>query len=1419
MNVSAVRRIIPVSKTRRRVLLHLFAAVVVLTALIPRGQPAQADVISGCFQTFSGSETVCAFPPHDLLNLDQPLYAATDAQRQSLQTLETKAVSNVLADHGLPPSDNDAAQSWGRYDAEAELFGLLEQAITTTASARTTDQQNAVDWIAAVEGRQAEVAAQNAGLEYVKWAGLDPNSYQSLLNNNASQSDLQTFLSTTPEPFNGTGFGDSSRGFCVYRPPAPYSTEYNDSKDPLCYTSGGLGCLFNCLPPTPSYDQFTKWGEDDANNALLSSGGYAQTAGDIAAGLIFGSTVVGAGVSGVALSSGLAEALIGTTLQQTILPYAGYINTALEEGVAEEAEDALDVAFASSEIAASAGTIVTVLIAAITAAVVEGINVTNAGALPGKLATLIVDDRTATPDPAALLNDVNGTTSLYSLFVDATLPAPSPQSCDNGSHQQGLIIDGQVITETVGGGNCLNATPIPPASSGDLTFGLRWNLGRNGFANSATASTITLVDSGLGITQTARLSGNWFITQPSGGTAWAQTLSIVYTDWKRGGDEQIVWLLGNPTGGYRFVGYDQTLANNDAQNAGVNEIPFDPATCLARSICWTNSFIDYVGSDGNDYQATVHSPNASTGAPTYGDFGSFLKANAPTFNASEGEPVVFFANGFAPQGASGQVDYTWEFQQTACNIDCLAQTGVDYTAPVDDPGGVLSESTDIRYTWPTSGLYSVRLTATDATGAQAVDTFTVNVADIPPYFSYMNVNNGFTTGDVGYSLFLDGVVGHFGSQDDEIVSVNWGDGTTTERWDAGPHAFDINAPEYFTPPPLTLTTDASTGDVDFSDTHTYATAGIYYGTVSVADQSGGTASQTFRVEILNPPPTTSGLAPTSASIGSSPTLTVTGRDFVPGATVAFDGTPLATTFVSATTLTAQVPATDTASAAVGLITVLNPAPVDGGDAATVPQPLYITPAQNPLVAANVATSLAYDGNATAAVGGSGAGSLSAAAVQGRGTVAVAQYSADPVTTTPPTAVNAYFDVFVSVGSTFPFESVQVTDCKLGGGSVVYYYDDTSGQWIPVSGQSYDAASGCVSFTLNAGSTPSLTQLSGTDFGVGHVPPSLTLPAAPSVPYHDALSLSLSAADPVPSAPITLAVTGLPGGLSFTDNGHGTGTISGTVTAAPGTYPLTVTAGDGVGSTTQPLTITVTKEDTTLAYTGTSPIANSRPATLSAVLKEDGSSAPAPAGQAITLTLGSGSSAQSCQGTTKADGTVSCQIATVTQPLGSQPVSASFAGDSDYAASSDSSQQRLVFSYLPAGGGFALGDKAVAAATSGTTLTWWGSQWATLNPLSGGAAPSSFKGFAQTFASGTTAVTDPVCGGTWTTTTGGSATPPSTVPAYMAVVVPSKVTQSGTTTVKISGTIAKIVIVKTNPGYQPDPTHPGTGTMVATLCGS
>ncbi|HEV2712601.1 MAG TPA: hypothetical protein VGU26_05845, partial [Gaiellaceae bacterium] len=63
--------------------------------------------------------------------------------------------------------------------------------------------------------------------------------------------------------------------------------------------------------------------------------------------------------------------------------------------------------------------------------------------------------------------------------------------------------------------------------------------------------------------------------------------------------------------------------------------------------------------------------------------------------------------------------------------------------------------------------------------------------------------------------------------------------------------------------------------------------------------------------------------------------------------------------------------------------------------------------------------------------------------------------------------------------------------------------------------------------------------------------------------------------------------------------------------------------------------------------------------------------------------------------------------------------------------------------------------------------------------------------------------------------GNSSSPVDEVPSYMGVIVSSNVTKSGST---ISGDIAKIVVVTTDPGYGPSPGHPGTGKVVTTYCG-
>jgi len=129
---------------------------------------------------------------------------------------------------------------------------------------------------------------------------------------------------------------------------------------------------------------------------------------------------------------------------------------------------------------------------------------------------------------------------------------------------------------------------------------------------------------------------------------------------------------------------------------------------------------------------------------------------------------------------------------------------------------------------------------------------------------------------------------------------------------------------------------------------------------------------------------------------------------------------------------------------------------------------------------------------------------------------------------------------------------------------------------------------------------------------------------------------------------------------------------------------------------------------------------------------------------------------------------------------------------------------VAFATGPGGGAFVISD---LKDVSGGSVYWWGAQWWKRDHLSSGLAPAAFKGFELSNPS-------PWCGQTWTTRPGNSPHPPKTVPAVMAVIVASHITKSGPV---ISGDIVHIVLVRTNPGYGPNPGHPGTGTIVGQLC--
>ncbi len=307
-------------------------------------------------------------------------------------------------------------------------------------------------------------------------------------------------------------------------------------------------------------------------------------------------------------------------------------------------------------------------------------------------------------------------------------------------------------------------------------------------------------------------------------------------------------------------------------------------------------------------------------------------------------------------------------------------------------------------------------------------------------------------------------------------------------------------------------------------------------------------------------------------------------------------------------------------------------------------------------------------------------------------------------------------------------------------------------------------------------------------------------------YHDSFvataSLTEDGGAPIAGRTVNFKLGAGTGTESCSGPTSGMGVASCTLTPneAAGNYPIVASfSGDAFylpSSDTK--TFTITKEETTTAYTGPIVIANAVPTTFSAVLKEDGI-VPI-AGRTLTIKLGSGASQQTCVTTpTDASGIGTCSIVP-NQPLGPGSVNAAFAGDAFYLPSSDT-QMTILFAF-PARGDFVIGD---GNAKAGAHVTFWSAQWSKLNTLSSGPAPAAFKGFASSTSQ------PPACSVGWTARPGDSGHPPASVPSYMGVIVSSSISQKGST---ISGNTVEILVVKTDPGYEPNPGHAGTGVVVA-----
>jgi hypothetical protein len=153
---------------------------------------------------------------------------------------------------------------------------------------------------------------------------------------------------------------------------------------------------------------------------------------------------------------------------------------------------------------------------------------------------------------------------------------------------------------------------------------------------------------------------------------------------------------------------------------------------------------------------------------------------------------------------------------------------------------------------------------------------------------------------------------------------------------------------------------------------------------------GGGSSTGSTTPTQNPAPTLTSVSPTSATVGSAAvTLTATGTGFISGSTIQWNGTALATSYLSSTSVTAQIPASDLIASGTATITVQNPAP-GGGISSSLT--FNISPPPNPApTLSSISPTSASAGSAALTLTATGTGFISSSTIQWNETALATSY--------------------------------------------------------------------------------------------------------------------------------------------------------------------------------------------------------------------------------------------------------------------------------------------------------------------------------------------------------------------------------------------------------------------------------------------
>jgi hypothetical protein len=465
----------------------------------------------------------------------------------------------------------------------------------------------------------------------------------------------------------------------------------------------------------------------------------------------------------------------------------------------------------------------------------------------------------------------------------------------------------------------------------------------------------------------------------------------------------------------------------------------------------------------------------------------------------------------------------------------------------------------------TGGQYTLKITATNTAGNSSSTTFVLTVNETP---SVTSTGTTFTVGTSGTTYTL----------------VTTGYPAPTSYAETGTL-------------PSGMKFDTTTGT--FSGTPSSGTGGTYSLSVTATNSVGTSASQSFLLTVNETPTVTStGTTFTVGTSGTTYTLATTGypsptsyaeTGSLPSglsfstSTGTFSGTPNAGTGGTySLSVTAKNVAGTSASQAFTL--TVNEAPsitttavtLTAGSSSNValatngyPKPTFSYTGTLPANVKFDTSTGTFTG--TPASGSGGQYTVTVKATNSLGTsssqtVTITVNEAPSITSTSATFTPGQNNNFTLVTTGYPAPTFTITGTLPSG----IHFDTTTGKF---TGQPDPGVTGSFTFTIKASNGIGSTFTQTFTLNIGTLPSFTSSTSAAFVAGATGGAFTVSTTG-IPTAGLSESGA-LPSGLSFTDNGDGTATISGTPSSSSlGSYSLTLQAANVVGSTSQPFVLTV-----------------------------------------------------------------------------------------------------------------------------------------------------------------------------------------------------------------------------------------------------